>query len=195
MGGGDEPEVRRALRQRRIQEKHERMQRQVRGPSWGCRAGGWVGGANAARAGRGHLAPLLRWLIAHLPPAPPAPMPCRAQLAEARARDEAEVAEKEGKVELRGTLKPKIDAWAAGKKVGGERMQRGRASAAGAGCRARWRRCVRRLQRRPPTLFPRLARGLCRTTSARCWPACTRCCGRAPAGRRPAWQTWLRMPR
>lgn len=64
-GEGDEPEVRRVLRQRRIQEKHERMMR---------------------------------------------------QLAEKRARDEAEAAEKSGKVELRTTLKPKIDAWSAGKK-------------------------------------------------------------------------------
>ncbi|KAL4421727.1 hypothetical protein ABPG77_002343 [Micractinium sp. CCAP 211/92] len=63
--GGDEPEVRRALRQKRIQEKHERMMR---------------------------------------------------QLAEKRARDEAEAAEKSGKVELRSALKPKIDAWSAGKK-------------------------------------------------------------------------------
>lgn len=41
------------------------------------------------------------------------------QLAEKRARDEAEEAEKSGKVELRTSLKPKIDAWAAGKKVRG----------------------------------------------------------------------------
>lgn len=39
------------------------------------------------------------------------------QLAEQRARDEAEEAERSGKVELRGTLKPKVDAWAAGKKA------------------------------------------------------------------------------
>ena len=38
------------------------------------------------------------------------------QLAEKRARDEAEAAEKSGKVELRAVLKPKIDSWAAGKK-------------------------------------------------------------------------------
>ena len=42
------------------------------------------------------------------------------QLAEQRARDEAEEAERSGKVELRGTLKPKIDAWAAGKKASPE---------------------------------------------------------------------------
>lgn len=46
----------------------------------------------------------------------PLPRP-HTQLAEQRARDEAEEAEKTGKVELRATLKPKIDAWAAGKKV------------------------------------------------------------------------------
>ncbi len=39
------------------------------------------------------------------------------QLAEKRAREQAEDAEKAGKVELRDTLRPKIDAWAAGKKV------------------------------------------------------------------------------
>ncbi|GAB4822669.1 hypothetical protein N2152v2_009715 [Parachlorella kessleri] len=38
------------------------------------------------------------------------------QLAEKRAREQAEDAEKAGKVELRDTLRPKIDAWAAGKK-------------------------------------------------------------------------------
>ena len=38
------------------------------------------------------------------------------QLAETRAREEAEDAEKAGKVALRVTLKPKIDGWAAGKK-------------------------------------------------------------------------------
>ncbi len=44
--------------------------------------------------------------------------PCHlSQLAEQRARDEAEEAERSGKVELRGTLKPKVDAWAAGKKA------------------------------------------------------------------------------
>ena len=37
-------------------------------------------------------------------------------LAEKRAREEAEDAEKAGKVAFRDTLKPKIDAWAAGKK-------------------------------------------------------------------------------
>ncbi|KAI3432590.1 hypothetical protein D9Q98_004138 [Chlorella vulgaris] len=63
--GGDEPEMRRALRQRRVQATHERMMR---------------------------------------------------QLAEKRARDDSEAAEKSGKVELRSSLQPKIDAWAAGKK-------------------------------------------------------------------------------
>jgi hypothetical protein len=38
------------------------------------------------------------------------------QLAEKRARDDSEAAEKSGKVELRSSLQPKIDAWAAGKK-------------------------------------------------------------------------------
>ena len=38
------------------------------------------------------------------------------QLAEARARDEAEEAEKSGKVALRESLRPKIDAWSQGKK-------------------------------------------------------------------------------
>ena len=38
------------------------------------------------------------------------------QLAEKRARDEAEDAEQRGKVELRASLQPKIDAWSAGKK-------------------------------------------------------------------------------
>lgn len=38
------------------------------------------------------------------------------QLTEKRARDEAEAAEKSGKVELRASLQPKIDAWSAGKK-------------------------------------------------------------------------------
>ncbi|EFN51523.1 hypothetical protein CHLNCDRAFT_59232 [Chlorella variabilis] len=64
-GNANEPEERRMLRQRRIQEKHERMMR---------------------------------------------------QLTEKRARDEAEAAEKSGKVELRASLQPKIDAWSAGKK-------------------------------------------------------------------------------
>ena len=39
-----------------------------------------------------------------------------AQLAEKRARDEAEAAEKAGKVEFREQLRPRIDAWCAGKK-------------------------------------------------------------------------------
>lgn len=64
-GGEAEPEIRRILRQKRIAEKHERMQR---------------------------------------------------MLAEKRAREEQEDAEKAGKVVFRDTLKPKIDAWAAGKK-------------------------------------------------------------------------------
>lgn len=46
------------------------------------------------------------------------PLPATAQLAEKRAREQAEAAEKAGKVELREQLKPRIDAWAAGKKVG-----------------------------------------------------------------------------
>jgi hypothetical protein len=42
---------------------------------------------------------------------------CAVQLVEKRAREEAEESEKAGKVELREALKPKINAWAAGKKV------------------------------------------------------------------------------
>lgn len=61
----DEPEIRRVLRQRRIQEKHERMMR---------------------------------------------------QLADTRAREAAVEAEKAGKVELRGEIQPRINAWCAGRK-------------------------------------------------------------------------------
>ena len=40
----------------------------------------------------------------------------QAQLAERRVREAAEEAEKSGKVEFRAALKPRVDAWAAGKK-------------------------------------------------------------------------------
>ena len=58
-------------------------------------------------------------MLTPLPSLPP-PSPCHPsscpQLAEKRARDEVEAAEKSGKVELRSSLKPRIDAWASGRK-------------------------------------------------------------------------------
>ena len=44
--------------------------------------------------------------------------PAALQLAETRARDEAESAAQEGKVALRAALKPRIDAWCGGGKAG-----------------------------------------------------------------------------
>lgn len=137
------------------------------------------------------------------------PPPCHPlQLAEQRARDEAEEAEKSGKVELRATLKPKIDAWAAGKKASGMLywvlLGRGLGRAGFQVWLGSMRRaCARRemlsclLTATADRSFPHAPAPapLRRTTSARCWPACTRCCGRAPAGRRPAWPTWWRTQR
>ena len=123
------------------------------------------------------------------------PPPCHPlQLAEQRARDEAEEAEKSGKVELRATLKPKIDAWAAGKKASGMLywglLGRGLGRAGFQVWLGSMRRaCARRemlsclLTATADRSFPHAPAPapLRRTTSARCWPACTRCCGRAPA--------------
>ena len=52
-----------------------------------------------------------------LPPCPPTHIPVfHLQLAEKRARDDAEAAEQSGKVELRVLLQPRVDNWMAGKK-------------------------------------------------------------------------------
>lgn len=127
-GAGDEPEVRRALRQRRIQEKHERMMRQVgaAGPACACVPSlccgqtpmHWAAGT-AELCRRAMLTPSMHAdvaLLARRPGRQASPHCPVLQLAEKRARDEAEAAEKSGKVELRSALKPKIDAWSAGKK-------------------------------------------------------------------------------